>query len=168
MISPLGIKILAGVAIAAALVGGFQWWIEGQRDEAREAGAAAVRADMTAKALAESQEKAKETLRRLEAQRRNQDAQDAEIARLRDAAARNAAHAERVQRDADAAASQWRARLADSPTAEDLQAAGAAIAVCADVRGRLDAAAGELAGFAGASRAAGLKCEADYDALTKP
>jgi hypothetical protein len=136
------------------------------RNDLIEQGRQEERAAHTARALQDAESKAREGLRRTERQEENQRAQDALVARLRDAAARNAAHADRVQRDYAAAAHQWNERLAHSPTAEDIQAAGAAITVCADVRRRLDQAAGELAAFAGASRAAGLKCEADYDALT--
>lgn len=118
--------------------------------------------------LKEQEAKAHEGLRRLEAQDANQRAQNEEMARLRDAAARNAADADRVREQSASAARQWAARLADSPTGADLTAASAAIDVCTDVRGRLDAAAGKLAAYADTARAAGSKCASDYDALTKP
>jgi hypothetical protein len=110
---------------------------------------------------------AKETQRRLERQEENQRAQDAELARLRAAADRADAAARRVREQASAAAREWSARLADSPTAEDLAAASEAIRVCTDLRGRADRRAGILARYADAARTAGAKCEADYDALTK-
>lgn len=117
-------------------------------------------------ALAESQAKAKESLRRVEAQERNQRAKDDELAVARAAADRNAAAADQLRDQSASAAREWAARLANSPAAGDLEAAGAAISVCTDLLGRADRRAGLLASYADTARAAGLKCERDYDALT--
>lgn len=166
----LGIRIVAGLLVLGALVWLYRGFAEGLREEGR----AEVRAEWQIArnaqqdaALAEAAQNAEETKRRLAAQEENQRVQDAELARARADAARNAADADRVRKQAADAARDWSARLRDSPTGEDLTAAAAAITVLTDVRGRLDAAASELAGYATAARAAGLKCERDYDSLTK-
>jgi hypothetical protein len=132
-----------------------------------QASVAQERATQTQNALNEAAVNVKETQRRLERQQENQRAQDAELAAARAAADRNAADADRVRQQSVAAAREWGARLADSPSREDIAAAAAAIDLCADVRGRLDRAAGEIAAYAGAAHAAGLKCERDYDALSE-
>lgn len=114
----------------------------------------------------EREAKAREGLRRLEQQQENQRDQDQKLAAARADAERNRADADRVREQSADAARQWAARLADSPAAGDLAAASAAIAVCTDVRSRMDDAAGQLAAYADAAREAGNKCAADYQALT--
>lgn len=162
------VRIAIALAAAAALTAAYLGWASHQREIGRQEVQAKwdeqVQIQTTA-ALAESQAKARETIRRIEAQEVNQHAKDAELAAARADAERNAADAERVRQQSAAAARDWSARLADSPTAGDLAAAGQAIAVCADVRSRVDAAAGVLAAYADAARTAGAGCEADYGAL---
>lgn len=163
----LGLWALAAAAAVTAYLG----WRGAQREIGRQevrAEWAAEREALKDQALQEAQANAKETLRRMDRQQENQRAQDAQLAAARADAARNAADADRVREQSAAAARQWSARLADSPTAADLAAAAEAIAVLTDVRRRLDAAASELATYADAARAAGEKCQADYDALTSP
>lgn len=162
----------AKALIVAALLGLAAWGVHLYNDSLREDGRQEVRAEwdkerieLGDRALAESESKAKESLRRMEAQRSNQDAQDRELGAARVAAARNAADADRLRQQSASAARDWAARLADSPTAEDLAAAGAAIGVLTDLLGRADRRAGVLASYADTARAAGLKCERDYDAL---
>jgi len=53
----------------------------------------------------------------------------------------------------------------NSSTCIECAAAGDAIMVLADVLGRADRRAGDLASYADTTRAAGLKCERDYDSL---
>jgi membrane glycosyltransferase len=159
-------RIAAGLLIALA-VAGLWWKVDRVLAAAEERGYERAMQEQTAKALAESQAKAREGFRRLEAQDANQRAQDAEVARMR--ADRDAAFAaaDRVRQQSAEAARQWAGRLADSPTAQDLSAAGAAIQLLTDVRSRLERAGADLAAHADASRASGLKCERDYDSLTK-
>jgi RNA polymerase-binding transcription factor DksA len=119
-------------------------------------------------ALAQSQANARETLRRMERQEENQRALDQAIADARRDAARASAAAERLREQNVATARAWRDALRDSPAGGVCQAAGAAIDLQTDVQRRLVAAGGELAAFADAARAAGLKCGADYGALKPP
>lgn len=163
------IKIIVGLALAAGAVALYKHHADALREEGRKevrAEWAADRERLKDEALQEAQANAVETKRRLEAQRRNQEAQDVELARARSDARLNAAAADQLRDQNVAAARQWSAALGNSPTREQLAAAGAAIELQADVLGRLDRAATELAAFADASRAAGIKCARDYDALT--
>lgn len=159
---------LALLAALAAVAFGVNHWDNQRLERAREEGRAQIRAEWNAAAVAESQANAEETTRRLAAQEENQRAQDAELARLRAAADRNAADADRVREQAADNARAWGRRLADSPTGADLEAAAAAIRVQAELLGRLDRRAGILATYADTARAAGRKCEVDYDALIQP
>lgn len=156
------IKLAILAAAAAALAGLYAWRVGAERDYGR----AEVRAEWTAAALAESEANARETFRRLARQQENQLAQDRKLAEIRAAADRNLAAADQLRTQSAAAARRWRDALRDSPTGSQCQAAGAAIVLQADVLGRADRRAGELAAFADAARAAGLKCEQDYRALS--
>lgn len=162
MLTGFAIRIGAALALAAAVVAVYVGWAGHQR----EIGRAEIRAEWNADKLAAANAATRETFRRLEAhdaiQRRHAD----EMAAARDAAARNAADADRVRTQSAESARQWANRLADSPTAADLASAASAIAVCADMLGRADRAAGILAEYADAARAAGNACERNYDALT--
>lgn len=158
---------IAAFLIVLAVAAGLWWKADRMLNAAEQRGYDRAVAEMTAKALKESQAKAAETFRRLEAQRENQDAQDALLARMRRDRDAAVAAADRVREQSAAAARQWSERLADSPTAADLAAAAAAIQLLTDVRGRLERAGADLAAHADAARAAGLKCAKDYDALTE-
>ena len=159
------------VLAAVLLVLGIGWkirhaGIEAGRAEVRQQWGA-ERIEQQAAALAESQANARETLRRMERQQENQHAQDRALAAARRDAARNLAAADSLREQNAVAARRWADALRDSPSASVCEAAGAAIAVQADVLGRLDRAATELAAYADAARAAGNLCANNYDALTK-
>lgn len=157
----LATLVIVILAIAAA------WWkFDRMLAAADRAGYERAVSEMTAKALKEAQARAAETARRLQAQEENQRAQDALVARMRRDRDDALAAADRLREQSAAAARQWAGRLADSPTAQDLAAAADAIRVLTDVRSRLERAGAELAAHADAARAAGLKCERDYQALT--
>lgn len=149
--------VLGALALAA--------WDSARLKRADAAGYKRAQAEYTAAALREAQANAAETARRLKAQQENQRAQDAALARARADAVRAAADADRVRAQAADAAREWSARLGDSPATSDIEAAGAAIGVCADLLGRAVARARLLARTADAARAAGLKCQADYESL---
>ncbi len=169
---PLWAKALILAAIAAAILAWDAHRINAAEERGDMRGARRVNAEWSKEreaqkdaALRQAAANAKETLRRLERQKANQDAQDVALAAARADAARAGADADRVRAQAAEAAREWSARLSDSPTASDSAAAGAAIGVCADVLGRAIAHARLLASTADAARAAGLKCSADYEAL---
>lgn len=89
------------------------------------------------------------------------DANQQRTAALADAFAARAAAGSLQQRvDQLAAAARHPAATAGSP------ATGDALDLLADVLGRADERAGELAAYADAARIAGQQCERDYDALT--
>lgn len=157
-------KLAAGLLIALLVAAA--WWKVDRVLEAREQrGYDRAMAEQTAKALAESQEKAAESARRMEAQGENQRTQDALLAQMRRDRDAAVAVADRLREQSARAAREWAGRLADSPTAGDLASAADAIRVLTDVRGRLEHAGADLAAYADTARAAGLKCAADYDAL---
>ena len=164
MISTLGIKLIAGAVLAAAAVGAYQWHASSLRDEGR----AEVRAEWLAADQAASKANAAETLRRLNAQKANQDKQNEEIALARAAADRVARASDRMLRDHKAAADIWGHTLRNSPTTADLAAAAEAVRVSTELLGRARERAGVLARFADAAHAAGLKCERDFDSLSGP
>lgn len=158
---------LAALVLVVLAIGAAWWKFDRMLAAAEARGYERRVGEEQAASLTKAHANAKETQRRLERQEENQRAQDAELARLRAAADRADAAARRVREQADASAREWSARLADSPTAEDLAAAAEAIRVCTDLRGRADRRAGILARYADAARTAGEKCAADYDALTE-
>lgn len=115
--------------------------------------------------LDEAQHNGKETLRRLQAQQENQRAQNQEAALARADAERNAHERDELRQQSADAARHWRDALGDSATRADVEAAGTAIVLLTDLLGKSRDRAGQLAAFADTSRAAGLKCERDYDSL---
>ena len=116
-------------------------------------------------AITETQINAKETQRRLERQKENQNAQDKELAVALADAANNHRDSDRLRIERDDIAQRWRDALRNTTAVSQCPAAGDAIGVLADVLGRADTRAGILASTADAARIAGLKCERDYDAL---
>jgi signal transduction histidine kinase len=168
---PLWVKAAVAAALCAALMGLYAWRVGVERDFGRDEVRAEWNKEKLVQAavdLQQSESNAEETDRRMEQQEENQRAQNEELEAARAAADRNALDAERVRQQSATAAEQWSHTLRNSPTSADLAAADTAIRVLTDVRGRLDQHAGVLAGYATAARAAGLKCERDYDALKRP
>lgn len=158
------------LGLAGALALGYASWTHHQREIGREevrAEWAAERAQQMAVDLAATNANSKETLRRMERQQENQDAHDKELADARADAGRNLAAADKLREQNAATAKRWRDALDHSPTGGECSAAGAAITVQADVLSRSDRVSSDLASYADAARAAGLKCERDYDALTR-
>ena len=164
MTALLNWRLWAAVALAAGLA--FSHFT------VYRSGKAAVRAEWNADkvvkqeaVIAETIANAKETQRRLDRQKANQDAQDNELLAARSAAGRNGTAADELRAQNLDTAKRWRAALSNSPTGGGCSAAGDAIGVFADVLGRADRRASFLASYADTARAAGLKCERDYDAL---
>lgn len=170
-IIPLWVKllVLAGAAllVLATLKACKANYDEGVRQEGRDE----VQqkwdkdtAERAAAALAEAQANAKETQRRLERQQENQRAQDALVAQLRrDADAADAAVARLRQRTAAYLDAAGCGALTGDSALECVRAAAAKVGI---VLGQCAARHRQLAADADDARARGLKCEADYDALT--
>ncbi|UQP02222.1 DUF2514 domain-containing protein [Burkholderia multivorans] len=143
--------------IAAVVIGSAAGYVKGHRD-----------ADQSAKVADQSKQidalKAErdESNRRAAAQSENaKDANQQRTAALADAFAARAAAGSLQQRvDQLVAAARHPAAAPGSP------ATGDAFDLLADVLGRADQRAGELAKYADRARIAGQQCERDYDALT--
>jgi len=163
------VRLTVIVTLVAAVCAGAAWFVHSQREMGREQGRAEIRAEWTAAKLAESESNAKETKRRVERQEENQRAQNEELAAARRDADRARVAVNRVRSDHETAARQWRRALADSPTRADLEAAATAIGVCTELLGRARERDRIVSTYSTAARAAGLKCERDYESLrTEP
>ncbi|MBU9293123.1 DUF2514 domain-containing protein [Burkholderia multivorans] len=143
--------------IVAAIVGLAGGYVKGHADGARATAAAAQKAQLDAVSAARAEEQ-----RRTAAQQEiANDANQQRTAALADAFAARAAAGSLQQRvDQLVAASRHPTTSAGSP------AAGDALDLLADVLGRVDERAGELAEYADRARIAGQQCERDYDTLT--
>lgn len=141
---------LAVLALAGVLTAAYFGWREQQREIGREQERAEQR-----------ENDARSFARRMERQEDARREHAKTITQLQAARAR-----------ADAAAGSLRGSVAelrarvDSATERQRETAAAALDVLADVLGRADARAGELADLADRARAAGIQCEREYDALT--
>lgn len=154
---------------AIALAGGVL--VDRHNERQREIGRGEIRLQWAGdreRALRETLDQAhkngRETLRRLEKQKENQLAQDAYLARV--ARDRDALRAERDGLQLRAAGyldAAGCSALAGDPALECVRAATAKVV---DVLGRCSSRLVELAAAADDARGRGLKCEADYDALT--
>jgi hypothetical protein len=158
-------------AVLFAIVRGYEAWRARVFSEGDTAGAQRVqilwdedRAAALAQANEDARRNAKETERRLKAQQENDRAQEALLATARRDAAAAAAAADGLRLRAsaylDAAGC---SSLAGDPAVECVRQAAAAIG---DALGRGAEIARRVAADADEARARGLKCEADYDALT--
>lgn len=157
MIKPL---LVAGVLIAAGTVG---WTVNGWR---LERAAAEKRAeDSRRTAQAEHNERQREATWNASQQEINRVAALAQTHIADDRRAADAAHL----RVLDAARAAAAGAAGPDPGAEPTCApALGALAVCTDVLGRADEAAGELAAALDQSRIAGFACERSYDSLIEP
>lgn len=156
--------------ILVALTGAYAWRVHAERDIGRKQIQTQWDASVSqqrAKALIETENNARETLRRLTKQKENQDAQDRLLSTARADARANTAAADKLREQSADTARRWVAATRDTPAPGVCEAAGNAITVQADVFSRLDRAAGELAPYADAARIAGNKCVADYEAVIK-
>lgn len=146
---------LAFIAALAITAGGC--YFKGRADGVRTTAAAAQKAQLAAVNAARAEEQ-----RRTAAQSEiAKDANQQRTAALADAFAARAAAGSLQQRvDQLVAAARHSTANAGSP------AAGDALDLLADVLGRTDQRAGELAAYADAARIAGQQCERNYDALT--
>ncbi|MDN7411445.1 DUF2514 family protein [Burkholderia vietnamiensis] len=145
------------LVVIAATVGGLAGgYFKGHADGTRATVGAAQKAQLAAVAAARAEEQ-----RRTAAQSEiAKDANQQRTAALADAFAARAAAGSLQQRvDQLVAAARHPAASAGGP------AAGDALDLLADVLGRADQRAGDLAEYADRARIAGQQCERDYDAL---
>jgi hypothetical protein len=154
------------LAAIAAVAGAIGWALSAFAGHYETVGQLRERAAWQARQAQADQAAARETLRRLDRQGELDRETKRQLDEARTAAARNRADADRLREQSAGAARQWAGRLADSPSAAECTAAGDAIGVLADVLGRADRRAGQLADYADAAHTAGASCEARYDALT--
>lgn len=160
---------LVGLVVIAALLFGAGWCVNGWR---KDAAIAEIEADRTKErrdqALAQinAVDRARlEEQRRTAAEKESTNEALKQLAALRtSAAASDAARRELLARVAALA------NAARNPRDSSSVPAGTAtrdpVLLLADVLGRVDQRAGELARYADAARIAGQKCERDYDSLT--
>jgi hypothetical protein len=161
-----GLYALGLALVMGAVIGGYTWWRNNIASTAHTAGIAEQKATQDAADLVQAGINAKETQRRLDRQKVNQDEQDKQLAAARADAVRNGGAADQLRDQNADIARRWRDALADPAAGSNCPAAGDAIGVLADVLGRADKRAGVLASYADTAHISGLKCEADYDALT--
>jgi len=176
--APVWLWVIGGLLLALAGLEGFRR-VEVAGLEVRVANAVTAgekarrahaddRAAWEAQASEDARLNALETKRRLEKQDENQRANTALVEGLRAAAARAADAAGRLQLrlDQHLAAAKEADRAGRDPAAGvQCPATEAAAELYAELFRRADRRAGELAKYADDARAAGLKCEADYQAL---
>lgn len=163
--------IAACAAVLYAIVWGYETWRDGKVAEGDRAGAARIQAKWdadrvtrAAEAVEAARQAAAETLRRLSKQQENQRAQDILIAQVR----RDAAGATAAADGLRLRASTYLDAAGCGASAGDaaLECIRKAAAKVGDILGQCAARHTELAAAADDARGRGLKCEADYDALT--
>lgn len=150
----LNLALIAGIVLAVVLGARWQQGIGAERESAKW-----LERDRQA-----AEQAAKETQRRLDRQETSNRETRNRIQSAEAAARRERASAGQL-RDELAAADAERRR--DPAAVTQCAAAEAAVDLRADLFGRADEAAGELAAYAQAARIAGEQCERDYDALTR-
>lgn len=162
----IAIKLLAGAALVAAIIFGWNHYIDGVRAEADAQGYARRDTEQkTADNKALREALAEVARLKTELQGISDDAK-----KQKDAVAAAAASARDAGERLRAAEARLRAALGQRACPGAVPAAGsapadAALGVLADVQRRLDEAAERTARFADESRIAGLACERSYDAL---
>jgi hypothetical protein len=158
-------------ALAVAVIVGGAILVERYDEGQREIGRGEIRAAWDkdtkarqAQAIEQGRQAAAETLRRLNKQQEDQRAQDQLLARMR--GDRDAARSERDGLQLRAAAYLGAAGCSALSGDSALECVRAAAAKVVDVLGRCSSRLVDVAAAADDARARGLKCEADYDALT--
>lgn len=160
------IAIAAAVAVIGALVGIKHYGdarYQAGRDEVQGRWNAQKLVDQ-ARVIAEATTNAKETQRRLSAQKEQDDADEKEKAQLRLAAGRATAAADSMRSDlANFITAGRRAATSRAATEAEREAAyDATLRAMEELHRRTDSAAGRFAQAADDARRRGLSCEADY------
>jgi hypothetical protein len=169
---PAPYRIAAELAIVAALVGGFAFFVHHERELGRTEGRAEVQArwdsavqKQQAQAIADAQANAKETQRRLARDKEHQDAYDTELAQARADADRATASADGLRQRANQYAAAARRAAGNTAAVVNGTPTGDPAGVLADVLGKVGDRSRLLAAYADAARRAGKQCERDYDTL---
>lgn len=166
MILPWWIKALVAAGLLLLAAAAVHYYNETMREQGREQ----VRAEWReAVRIAQRAEDIRAAQRR-EKDKEAEDATAAALSRLAADAAGNARSADRLQRRADdllAAARRQQAQCAAAVAAAQGQQGADPAGMLADMRRRLDEAAGRVGQYADALRIAGAGCEARFDALTE-
>lgn len=163
---------MAALAVGLVVGAGGAWvvrgWQAGAQLQTERAAYARALADAEAATTRAVEDARTKEQRRADAVQEIADHAHAQLAAARADAGRARAAADRLRRAADAyAAAVCGGAAADSPsTASSAPATGPGL-VLADLFGRADARAGELAAAFDAAHAAGVACERAYDALTE-
>lgn len=165
----------AALALAAAILAGGSYRAGVSREHDRGTAALAqlqsrwdaADAEAGRTALAETQQNARETQRRLDRQKENDDAQAAQLARAARDLADSRISGQRLHQQSAALRAAIRGAAGDPTAGPGSAPAGDALDLFADLFSRADGRAGELAEALDRSHAAGLRCAADYDALTR-
>ncbi|GAC1457698.1 MAG: hypothetical protein NVSMB70_01660 [Chamaesiphon sp.] len=155
-------KVIGAIALVCASIVGWEVMTHHYIAE----GEAITQAKWDAVDLNAAEQNAKETLRRLENQKKLDEEVAKELADAKFDAFNNAADASSMRVQNADIVRRWRSTLSNSPTPKQCAAGGDAIGVLADVLSRADKRAGDLAAYGDASRLAGQECERLYDALT--
>lgn len=171
LLAMIPLRAWAYLGAVLALVAGLAFFVHHERDIGRaevRAEWAAERAALQAAAASATALNQTESIRRTAAQ--TEIAHDAEtsIARLDAGRAPAVVAARGLRERAAAVAASCGATTGDPAASGPSPAASAPGVVLADVLGRLDDVAGELAEALDRSHIAGLACERSYDALTAP
>jgi hypothetical protein len=170
------VRVLAWAGLATLVLAGLQWWTNSIEARGYERGSAAVQSKWDQADLA----RARATLRQSEVNReeeaRREAAKQKEIANAQEQRRTAVAAAARADRAADGLRGQLAAFVADARSGANVpshpgvagrvETAAPPIVVLADLFGRADALAGELAKAVDAAHGAGLSCERSMDALT--
>jgi len=167
----LWMKLILYAAIAAAVVGAVAWFASDQRDTGRAEIQSLWdkdKARQANEALQDSVNNARETQRRLDRQKANDDKQIAELQAARaDGELAGRAAVKLRNRTTDLADTAKRS-CGNTATDEQRKAGTEAVDLLAYVQRSIDERAGALAEFADRAYIRGGRCEADYDALTVP
>lgn len=162
------IRFIVYAAIALAIAAGVAWFASEQRDFGRNEVRAEWNADkqrQANEALQDSVNNAKETQRRLDRQKANDDKQATELQVARADGVLAGRAAARLRDKSDTLANTAKRACGDTATVEQRKAGASAVDLLAYMQRSIVERAQALGEFADGAYIRGSKCEADYDAL---
>jgi hypothetical protein len=170
-LAPYLLRAIALAAVLAALAGLYAWRVSVERDVGRaqvQGKWDAERAAQLADQVERGRQSAAETQRRLDRHQENQRAQDEELAAARAAVHAVGVVADRLRDQLAANGRTARAAAGNPATGGQCEAALAASDLHAQLFLESLSRSRALAQYADAARAAGLKCQRDYESLLTP